>query len=41
MVSEKEEPEAPISLAMDGILKVHKRIIEGGLDGIGELGQAQ
>ena len=41
MVSEKEEPDAPISPAMDGILKVHKWIIEGGLDGIVELGQAQ
>lgn len=41
MVSAKEEPEAPISPAMDGILKVHKRIIEGGPDGIGELGRAQ
>ena len=40
MVSKKEEPEAPISPAMDGILKVHKRIIEGGPDGIGELGRA-
>ena len=41
MVSTKEELEAPISLAMDGILKVHKRIIEGGTYGIGELGRAQ
>ena len=41
MVSEKEEPEAPISPAMDGILKVHKRIIEGGPDEIGELGRDQ
>ena len=41
MVSVKEEPEATISPAMDGILKVHKRIIEGGPDGIGELGRAQ
>ena len=41
MVSAKEEPEAPISPAMDGILKVHKRIIEGVPDGIGELGRAQ
>ena len=41
MVSAKEEPEAPISPAMDGILKVHKQIIEGGPDGIGELGRAQ
>jgi len=41
MVSAKEEPEAPISLAMDGILKVHKQTIEGGPDGIGELGQTQ
>lgn len=41
MVSAKEEPEASISPAMDGILKVHKRIIEGGPDGIGELGRAQ
>ena len=41
MVSAKKEPEAPISPAMDGILKVHKRIIEGGPDGIGELGRAQ
>ena len=41
MVSAKEEPEAPISPAMDGILKVHKRIIEGGPDGIGESGRSQ
>ena len=41
MVSAKEEPETPISPAMDGILKVHKRIIEGGPNGIGELGLAQ
>ena len=40
MVSEKEEPEAPISLALDVILKVYNKIIEGGIDGIGELGQA-
>ena len=41
MVSAKEEPEAPISPAMDGILKAHKRIIEVGPDGIGELGRTQ
>ena len=40
MVSAKEELEAPISPAMDEILKVHKKIIEGGTDGIGELGRA-
>ena len=41
MVSAKEEPEAPISLGMDGILKVHKQITEGCPYGIGELGRAQ
>eukprot|EP01018_Ginkgo_biloba_P035766 Gb_12790 [translate_table: standard] len=40
MVSAKEEPEAAVSPAMDGILKVHKRIIEG-IDVQGELGRAQ
>ena len=40
MVSAKEEPEAPISLVMDEILKVHNQIIEGGTDGIGGLGRA-
>uniref|UniRef100_A0A0C9SAV4 TSA: Wollemia nobilis Ref_Wollemi_Transcript_1791_1926 transcribed RNA sequence n=1 Tax=Wollemia nobilis TaxID=56998 RepID=A0A0C9SAV4_9CONI len=37
MVSAKEEPEVTISPAMDGILKVHKRIVEG--DAMGELGR--
>ncbi|KAH9318271.1 hypothetical protein KI387_020040, partial [Taxus chinensis] len=35
MVSAKEEPEVEISPAMDGVLKVHRRIIEG--DAMGEL----
>lgn len=29
MVSAKEEPDAPLPPAMDGLLKVHKRIIDG------------
>jgi hypothetical protein len=37
MVSAKEESDATISPAMDGILKVHKRIIEG----IDEVGRTQ
>lgn len=28
MVSAKEEPDAPISPAMDGLLRVHKRIVD-------------
>ncbi|XP_010905450.1 flowering locus K homology domain [Elaeis guineensis] len=32
MISAKEEPDAPISPAMDGLLRVHKRTIDG-LDG--------
>lgn len=32
MISAKEEPDASISPAMDGLLRVHKRIIDG-LDG--------
>nr|ABR16694.1 unknown [Picea sitchensis] len=39
MVSAKEEPDATISPAMDGILKVHKRIIEG-IDEVGRTQQA-
>ncbi|XP_057874009.2 flowering locus K homology domain [Cryptomeria japonica] len=39
MVSAKEEPEAAISPAMDGILKVHQRIIEG--DAMGEFSRGQ
>ncbi|KAH9322669.1 hypothetical protein KI387_017308, partial [Taxus chinensis] len=40
MVSAKDEPEAPISPAMDGVLKVHKRILEG-IDAITDAGRAQ
>eukprot|EP00252_Welwitschia_mirabilis_P003854 TRINITY_DN1392_c0_g1_i3.p1 TRINITY_DN1392_c0_g1~~TRINITY_DN1392_c0_g1_i3.p1 ORF type:complete len:179 (-),score=39.31 TRINITY_DN1392_c0_g1_i3:66-602(-) len=35
MVSAKEEPEAPIAPAMDGLLKVHRRLIDA-YDGAGE-----
>ena len=29
MVSAKEEPDSPLPPAMDGLLKVHKRIVDG------------
>lgn len=32
MVSGKEEPDSPLPPAMDGLLRVHKRIVDG-LDG--------
>jgi len=32
MVSAKEEPDAPLPPAMDGLLRVHRRIVDG-LDG--------
>jgi poly(rC)-binding protein 3/4 len=38
MISAKDEPEAPISPAMDGLLRVHKRITESS---DGESGQPQ
>eukprot|EP00252_Welwitschia_mirabilis_P014854 TRINITY_DN328_c0_g1_i1.p1 TRINITY_DN328_c0_g1~~TRINITY_DN328_c0_g1_i1.p1 ORF type:complete len:436 (+),score=99.40 TRINITY_DN328_c0_g1_i1:195-1502(+) len=40
MVSAKDEPDSPISPAMDGLLKVHRRLIEG-FDGVGEAGRGQ
>ncbi|GLJ31481.1 hypothetical protein SUGI_0631750 [Cryptomeria japonica] len=40
MISAKDEPDAAISPAMDGVLKVHKRIIEG-IDGMADSGRAQ
>ena len=32
MVSAKEEPDAPISPAMDGLLRVHRHIVDGDSD---------
>lgn len=32
LVSAKEEPDVPIPPAMDGLLKVHKRIVDGDSD---------
>uniref|UniRef100_A0A0C9QSN5 TSA: Wollemia nobilis Ref_Wollemi_Transcript_11467_2001 transcribed RNA sequence n=1 Tax=Wollemia nobilis TaxID=56998 RepID=A0A0C9QSN5_9CONI len=40
MISAKDEPDAAISPSMDGVLKVHKRIIEG-TDTMGDSGRTQ
>jgi poly(rC)-binding protein 2/3/4 len=38
MISAKDEPDEPISPAMDGLLRIHKRITDGS---DGEFGQPQ